>query len=125
MHDKPILSRKYLFIYQVGAGTYIDLDTIETPIDQDGTVIEALPAVPLRISNANYTTFGATKQTQIEDLLDIIHLDAEEVLNAVLTDPGVASNLGDVDNIYVNFGVRMWDTSQSGMSYLFSINIFF
>ena len=114
-------ARKYLFIYQVGAGTYIDLDTIETPIDQDGTVIEALPAVPLRISNANYTTFGATKQTQIEDLLDIIHLDAEEVLNAVLTDPGVASNLGDVDNIYVNFGVRMWDTSQAGMSYLFSM----
>jgi hypothetical protein len=114
-------TRKYLFIYQVGSGTYTDLDTIETPIDQDGTTIEALPAVPLRISNANYTTFGATKRAQIEGLLDIIHLDAEEVLNAVLEDPGVASNLGDVDNIYVNFGVRMWDTSQAGMSYLFNM----
>jgi len=114
-------SRIYLFLYKVGTGVYTDLDTVEAPIDQDGTSIEALPAVPLRISNANYTTFGATKKTQIEDLLDIIHLDAEEVLNAVLTDPGVASNLGDVDNIYVNFGVRMWDTSQAGMSYLFSM----
>ena len=114
-------ARQYTFIYKVGTGVYVDLDTIETPIDQDGTAIEALPAIPLRLSNANYTTFGATKKTQIEDLLAIIHLDAEEVLNAILTDPGIASNLGDVDNIYINFGVRMWDTSQAGLSYLFTM----
>ena len=112
-------SRFYLFIYQVGAGTYPELDTVEEPIDEDGSEIKALPAIPLRINNANYTTFGATKRGQIEGIMDIIHLEAEEVLDAILTDSGVAP--GDLDHIYVNFGVRMWDTSQSGMGYLFNM----
>jgi hypothetical protein len=112
-------SRQYIFIYKVGDGTYTDLDTVETPIDEDGSVLQTLPAVPLRISNSNYTTFGATKQAAIEDLLSIIHLDAEEILDAVINDSGVAP--GDLDNVYVNFGVRMWDTSQAGLSYLFTM----
>jgi len=112
-------SRRYLFIYQVGSGTYTDLDTIEEPIDIDGTTIEALPCIPLRLSNSNYTTFGATKAEQIEDLLDIIHLDAETVLDTILEESGIPG--GDLDHIYVNFGVRMWDTSQAGMSYLYTM----
>ena len=112
-------TRLYTFIYQVGSGVYTDLDTVEEPIDEDGTTLKALPAVPLRISNSNYTTFGATKRAQIEGILNIIHLDAEAVLDAVLTDSGLAP--GDLDHIYVNFGVRMWDTSQAGMSYLFNM----
>jgi len=112
-------SRQYLFIYKVGEGTYTDLDTVENAIDQDGASIEALPCVPLRLSNADYTTFGATKRTQIDDLLDRIILDAEAILDTVVTESGVAP--GDLDHIYVNFGVRMWDTSQAGMSYLFTM----
>jgi len=112
-------SRYYLFIYQAGSGTYTDLDTIEEPIDIDGTTIEALPCIPLRLSNANYTTFGATKRDQIEDLIAIIHLDAETVLDTILDESAVAP--GDLDHIYINFGVRMWDTSQAGMSYLFTM----
>ncbi len=112
-------SRQYLFVYKVGDGTYPDLDEVENPIDEDGTTIEALPCVPLRLSNANYTTFGATKQTQIEDLLDRIHLDAEAVLDTILTES--ATDPADLDHIYVNFGVRMWDTSQAGMSYLYTM----
>ena len=112
-------SRKYLFIYKLGTGVYVDLDTVETPIDIDGTSLQALPAVPLRISNANYTTFGATKRGQIEDLLRIIHLDAEAMIDVVLSDSGLAP--GDIDNVYVNFGVRLWDTSQAGMGYLFKM----
>jgi hypothetical protein len=112
-------ARKYLFIYKVGTGVYTDLDTVETPIDQDGTTIKAFPAIPLRLSNSNYTTFGATKQAQIDDILKIIHLDAEEILDTILTRSGTAP--GDLDHIYVNFGVRMWDTSQAGMSYLFTM----
>ncbi|SVC16326.1 uncharacterized protein METZ01_LOCUS269180, partial [marine metagenome] len=110
-------SRQYIFIYKVGEGTYVDLDTVETPIDQDGATIEALPAVPLRISNSNYTTFGTTKAQQIEDLLAIIHLDAEDVLDTILTESGTPGE--DLDHVYVTFGVRMWDTSQAGMSYLY------
>ncbi|SVA04297.1 uncharacterized protein METZ01_LOCUS57151 [marine metagenome] len=112
-------SRQYLFIYQAGSGTYTDLDTIEEPIDIDGATIEALPCVPLRLSNSNYTTFGTTKKDQIEDLLDIIHLDAETVLDTILEESGIPG--GDLDHIYVNFGVRMWDTSQAGMSYLYTM----
>ena len=112
-------SRKYIFIYMVGAGTYVDLDTIETPINIDNSVLQAIPDVPLRISNANYTTFGTTKKNQIEGLLDILNLDANEIITGVLTDSGVAA--GDLDHVYVKFGVRMWDTSQAGMSYLFKM----
>jgi hypothetical protein len=112
-------SRQYLFIYKVGTGVYTDLDTIEEPIDIDGTTIEALPCVPLRLSNSNYTTFGATKAEQIEDLLDRIHLDAETILDTILTESSIAP--GDLDHIYVNFGIRMWDTSQAGMSYLYTM----
>tara|TARA_B100000470_G_scaffold213762_1_gene194528 strand:+ start:1728 stop:4457 length:2730 start_codon:yes stop_codon:yes gene_type:complete len=109
--------RTYLFVYKVGEGTYVDLDTVEEPINIDNSVIQAMPAIPLRISNSNYTTFGATKQAAIEDLLGIIHLDPDEIITGVMADAGLAP--GDIDNVYVNFGVRMWDTSQAGMSYLF------
>jgi hypothetical protein len=112
-------ARKYLFIYKVGTGVYTDLDEVEEPIDIDGATIEAIPCVPLRLSNANYTTFGTTKAEQIEDLLAKIHLDAETVLDTILTES--ATDPGDLDHIYVNFGVRMWDTSQAGMSYLFTM----
>ncbi|MDC3375245.1 hypothetical protein OAW27_00205 [bacterium] len=116
-YQNSVPSRTYLFVYKVGTGTYPDLDTVEEPINMDNTVLQAIPAVPLRISNANYTTFGATKKQQIEDLLAILNLDASEIIDGVLSDSGLAP--GDVDNVYVNFGVRMWDTSQAGMSYLF------
>jgi hypothetical protein len=110
-------SRIYLFIYKVGSGTYTDLDTVEEPINIDNTSLQAINSIPLRLSNANYTTFGATKAQQIEDLLAILNLDAEEMINGVLSDSGLAP--GDVDHVYVTFGVRMWDSSQAGMSYLF------
>ena len=116
-HLDSLPSKTYLFVYKVGEGTYTDLDTVEEPINMDNTVLQAIPAVPLRISNSNYTTFGATKKQQIEDLLAILNLDASEIINGVLNDGGAAP--GDIDNVYVNFGVRMWDTSQAGMSYLF------
>ena len=112
-------SRQYIFIYKVGTGVYTDLDTVEEPIDIDGATIEALPCIPLRLSNSNYTTFGTTKKNQIEDLLDIVHLDAETILDTILNESSIAP--GDLDHIYVNFGVRMWDTSQAGMSYLFTM----
>ena len=112
-------SRKYLFVYKVGTGVYPDLDTVEEPINLDNAVLQAIPDVPLRISNANYTTFGTTKKQQIEDLLAIINLKASEIIDGVMADSGLAA--GDVDNVYVKFGVRMWDTSQAGMSYLFTM----
>ena len=83
-------SRTYLFAYKVGTGTYPDLDTVEEPINMDNTALQAIPAVPLRISNANYTTFGSTKKQQIEDLLAILNLDASEIIDGVLMADGGA-----------------------------------
>ena len=110
-------ARQYLFIYKVGTGTYTDLDTVEEPINIENSTIQVVPPVPLRINNANYTTFGTAKKEAIENILKIIHLDAEEIIDGVMDDSGLAP--GDLDHVYVNFGVRMWDTSQAGMSYLY------
>ena len=112
-------SRQYLFVYEVGEGTYTDLDTVENPSDIDGSSLQAMNAIPLRISNSDYSTFGATKAAQIEELCEIVHIDAEGLLDRIMSDP--SSNPGDIDNIYVTFGVRMWDTSQTGMSYLYQL----
>lgn len=111
--------RQYLFLYQVGEGTYPDLDTVETPIDIAGATLEVVPSIPLRISNSNYTTFGATKAAQIVDICNLVHLDAAEILDEVLNDPD--ADPGDIDNVYINFGVRVRDTSQIGMTYLFNM----
>lgn len=112
-------SLQYLFVYKLGTGTYVDLDTVEDPLSIDGSSLQALPAIPLRISNVDYTSFGASKADAIEDICDLINLDAAEILDAIKTDSDLAP--GDLDHIYITFGVRMWDTSQIGMTYLFNM----
>lgn len=112
-------ARQYIFIYKVGLGTYPTLDDIESPINEDNSVLQAMPHIPLRISNSNFSTFGATKAQQITDLVEIINMDAQSVLDAVLDD--VDLQPGDVDNIYMAFGVNMKDPTQSGMGYLFNL----
>ena len=112
-------NRRYIFLYQVGEGTYVNLDTVETPIDIAGNTLKMVPAIPLRISNTNYTTLGATKVAQIDDICDIVDLNAEEILDEVLNDPD--ADPGDIDNVYINFGVRCRDTSQAGLTYLFNM----
>ena len=111
-------SRGYLFVYEVGLGTYVDLDTVENPIDIDGSTIETVPAIPLRIDNANYSTFGAGKAADIEEICDLINLDPQAMIDEILSDPDLAP--GDIDHVYINFGVRMRDTSQTAMNYLFN-----
>jgi hypothetical protein len=112
-------SGQFLFIYQAGEGTHPTLDTVEDPIDIDGASLQGFPAIPLRISNSDYTTFGSTKAQQIEDILELVDVDAAAILDSILTDPD--TNPGDIDNVYVNFGVRMRDTSQVGLAYLFTM----
>ena len=112
-------TRQYIFIYQVGEGTYVDLDTVETPIDIAGNTLQTVPAIPLRISNSNYTTFGASKEAAIDDICDLVNLDAEAILDEVLNDPD--ADPGDIDNVYINFGIRLRDTSQVGITYLFNM----
>jgi len=111
-------SRQYIFIYKIGTGVYTDLDTVETPLNLDGSAVKALPDIPLRISNSDYTTFGATKADKIVALCDLVDLDPALILDKVMTAPGALA--GDIDNVYIKFGVRMWDTSSVGMQYLYT-----
>ncbi|MEA2037018.1 MAG: hypothetical protein U9O94_05890 [Nanoarchaeota archaeon] len=112
-------NRTYIFVYKVGEGTYPDLDDPENPVNEDPSNYKTIPAIPLRISNTNFTSFEASKKEKIIELLSILNMDGEAMLDSVLNEPG--ADPGDIDNIYVNFGVRMWDTTQAGMSYLFNM----
>lgn len=110
-------SREYIFIYEVGEGTYPTLDNPVDEININSTELKALPAIPLRINNVNFSSFAGDKPQQIIDLCDKVGLDPQAILDAILNDPGAQP--GDIDHVYVNFGVRMWDDSQTGMTYLF------
>ena len=61
-------SRQYIFIYKVGIGTYPTLDDPQNEINLDATVLEAVPAIPLRIANVDYTTLAPAKVAQIDEL---------------------------------------------------------
>jgi hypothetical protein len=110
----------YLFLYKVGTGTYPDLDDPQNEININNAVLQAIPAIPLRLDNADYTTRPAEEVTKIEDLCDLISINAEELIDAINNDPD-APAAGDLDHVYITFGVRLWDTSQTGMSYLFTM----
>ena len=151
----------YLFLYKVGTGTYADLDNPQNAINLDATILHAVPSIPLRLNNADYTSFPAittfhentvnnaitltihddiqladstvvnsatvgtstsknSRVKRIEDLCDLISIDAEQLLDKINNDPS-APSAGDLDHIYLTFGVRLWDTSQTGMSYLFTL----
>lgn len=113
--------RVYSFIYKVGEGTYPTLDDPNHPIETefDGESLRAIPAIPLRLSNTNYTDFDPEKTDKINELLDIIKMDGEQILNGIMDDPDTKP--GDVDNVYINFGIKMWDSSQAGMKYLYNM----
>ena len=106
-----------VFIYKLGTGTYTNLDDIEPNQSISSSVLKTLPAVPLRVNNVNYT--GGSHETQINDLLAKLKIDGPGVLQGITSDYG--GNMNDLDHIYVNFGVRLWDTTQGGLKYLFSL----
>ena len=114
-----------LWIYKVGTGTYSDLDDPNTQITTTGTdTLTVLPAIPLRLNNVNFNASGqsTSKRDKIIGLADTVGLDAVEVIDKVMSDVADAniSNYQDkVDHVYLNFGVRIWDTSQIAMNYGF------
>tara|TARA_R110002167_G_scaffold301130_1_gene505395 strand:+ start:42 stop:3089 length:3048 start_codon:yes stop_codon:yes gene_type:complete len=114
-----------LFVYKVGAGTYTSLDSPDTQITTTGTdTLSVLPAIPLRLNNTNFNASGqsTTKRDKIIALVDKVGLDAEEIINSVMEDiasANIANYQNKVDHVYLNFGVRVWDTSQIAMNYGF------
>ena len=110
---------RYIFVYKVGEGTYPDLDNPQNEINLDATALHAIPAIPLRLSNVDYTDRPAGEVVKIEELCELVSLDAPGILDAIKNDPD-APTADDLDHIYVNFGIRMRDTSQVGLAYLFN-----
>lgn len=110
----------YLFVYKAGEGTYPTLDNPQNEININADELQAIPAIPLRLSNVDYTTRPQTEIDQIDELSALVGLDAPAILDAIKNDPA-APAAGDLDHIYINFGIKMWDTSQTGMTYLFNM----
>lgn len=122
-HRDNATSTPLTWAYKVGAGTYSDLDNPSAQFGSSGGgSLDILPAIPLRSSNTNFNATATTKSAQITNLVDKVGLDAGDLITKVMEDVAAAniSNYQNkVDHVYLNFGVRLWETSQIGLNYLF------
>jgi hypothetical protein len=114
-----------LFIYAVGSETHPELDDPSIPYGRNiGDMTDSLrvlPAIPLRIDNANFNTVESEKATQISELTALLGLDAADMIKAVMEDPNVVGNEDKLDHAFINFGVKIWDTTQISMNYCFRL----
>ena len=112
-----------IWIYKVGAGTYSNLDDPSAQFGTSGGLsLDVLPAIPLRINNTNFNATSTTKSAQITALTKKVGIDAGDTITSVLEDvasAGVSNHLTKVDHVFLNFGVRLWETSQVGINYCF------
>jgi len=122
-HRDNAVSTPLTWIYKVGAGTYTDLDDPSQDFGESGSdALDILPAIPLRINNTNFNSSVTTKTNQIRTLVDKVGLDADELIDNVMDDvatAGISNYQNKVDHVYLNFGVRLWETSQIGLNYCF------
>ena len=122
-HRDNAASTPLTWTYKVGAGTYSDLDDPSAQFGSSGGgSLDILPAIPLRINNTNFNATSTTKSAQITTLVDKVGLDADDLITKVMEDVAAAniSNYQNkVDHVYLNFGVRLWETSQIGLNYCF------
>ena len=115
--NDPVVDK--LFIYKTGTGTYPELDNPTIDVDTDADALQVLPAIPLRVNNVNYNTTPSTRTDQINELCGFLNLQPDGILSSILDNHD--GDINDLDHIYLNFGVRMWDTTQAGMTYLFNV----
>ena len=122
-HKDSAPTRLLSWTYEVGAGTYTDLDDPNEDFGESGSeALDILPAIPLRINNTNFNATATTKSGQITALAEKIGVDAPDLINSIMedvADSGVNDYENKVDHVFLNFGVRLWDTSQIGMNYCF------
>ena len=121
--DSDPLENKY-FVYKSGSGTYTVLDSPTLDFgDPSSENMGILPAVPLRINNQNFdVAFSSTKADQIRSTVKKLGIDADDTITALMedvADAGISDYTNKVDHVFLSFGVRVWDTSQIGMNYLF------
>ena len=122
-HKDNAPSDPLIWIYKVGEGTYTDLDEPSQEFGESGSdTMGILPAIPLRINNTNFNATATTKSQQITDLVEKVGLDAPELISSVMddvADAGISDYNNKVDHVFLNFGVRLWDTSQIAINYCF------
>ena len=122
-HRDNAASTPLTWTYKVGAGTYSDLDDPSAQFGSSGGgSLDILPAIPLRLNNTNFNASVTTKSAQITNLVDKVGLDAGDLITKIMEDVAAAniSNYQNkVDHVYLNFGVRLWETSQIGLNYCF------
>jgi len=75
-----------LFVYKQGEGTYYDLDNSGLEFDASSEdEVKILPAIPLRIDNANFNATETAKTVQVRELVEKLGLDADILIkNQVL-----------------------------------------
>ena len=117
--DNDPNSERRIFTYKLGTGTYSELDSTEPSIDISSDTLKCMPAIPLRLNNTNYNASSNTRADQINDLLALVKMDGPSILDAIFQD--YTGQPSDLDHIYVNFGVRLVDTSQGALNYLFNL----
>ena len=112
-----------LFVYKQGEGTYYDLDNSGLEFDASSEdEVKILPAIPLRIDNANFNATETAKTVQVRELVEKLGLDADILIKNIMedvADSGIDDYENKVDHVFLNFGMRLWDTSQSGLTYLY------
>ena len=114
-----------LFVYKQGLGTYYELDNSALEFDvTTENEVQILPAIPLRVDNNNFNVSESARTTGIRELTDKLGLDADVLIKNIMedvADSGIDDYENKVDHVFLNFGMRMWDTSQSGLTYLYKI----
>ena len=112
-----------LFVYKQGEGTYYDLDNAALDFDASSEdEVKVFPAIPLRIDNANFNATETAKTIQVRELVEKLGLDADILIENIMedvADSGIDDYENKVDHVFLNFGMRLWDTSQSGLTYLY------
>jgi len=112
----------HVWVYNTSENTYPQIGDI--PTFHFGSTVgfaECFPAIPLRVKNVNYNDEASElNKKSIEDQLKIFGVDAELVISEVMSNAQVADDPNKMDNIFSNFGVRIWDESEAGRQYLYT-----
>jgi hypothetical protein len=109
-----------MFVYAYGDGKYPALDNVtESEVGLEAKRY-VLPALPLRLNSVNYNTTPSTKSEEIDSIFDSLGINANDILDGIMTDPNVVGHEDVVDHVYYQFGISMWDLTPAGLKYLYT-----
>jgi len=109
-----------IWFYDVDDGTYPDLDLPDMFYGSEVGFTECFPAVPVRIRNVNFNDPASDlDEDEIKKLLRIFGIKPDVMIDEVMSSPEV-TDPDQMDNVFSNFGVRVWDESEAGRQYLYT-----